>query len=105
MANAWAGEVAVTVDGVPLSAKLTLGALAELEAEVGGSVLALVRRFEANEFLIRDVLAVLHAGLKAGGWAGSAADLRAADLGVGALGAARLAAELMARAFTVPGDE
>ena len=46
-------------------------------------------------------------GMSFAGWitADGAADLRAADLGVGALGAARLAAELMARAFTVPGDE
>ncbi len=32
MANPWAGEVALAVDGVPRVMKLTLGALAELEA-------------------------------------------------------------------------
>ncbi|MFT3689369.1 gene transfer agent family protein [Paenirhodobacter sp.] len=105
MANPWAGEVEVRLDGVAHPAKLTLGALAELEAEVGGSVLALVRRFEANDFAMRDVLAVLLAGLRAAGWQGTAADLRQADLGVGALGAARIAAELLVRAFQVPGQE
>lgn len=93
------------LDGVAHPAKLTLGALAELEAEVGGSVLALVRRFEANDFSMRDVLAVLLAGLQAAGWAGTAADLRKADLGVGPLGVAKIAAELLVRAFQVPGQE
>ena len=32
MVNPWAGEVAITLNGVPMVAKLTLGALAELEA-------------------------------------------------------------------------
>ncbi|MGD9917893.1 MAG: gene transfer agent family protein [Paenirhodobacter sp.] len=105
MANPWAGEVAVVLDGVPHVAKLTLGALAELEAMLEtGTMLDLVRRFEEGAFSTRDVLALLVAGLRGGGWAGTAADLRTVEIGGGPVAAARIAAELLARAFTVPGQ-
>jgi len=48
MANPWAGEVTVTVDGIPHTAKLTLGALAELEDRLGDDTLvALVQLSQA----------------------------------------------------------
>lgn len=104
MANPWAGEVEVLLDGERRVAKLTLGALAELEAELGeASLLDLVRRFEAGAFSARDVLALLLAGLRGGGWSGGAEELRRAEIGGGPVVAARIAAELLARAFTVPG--
>ena len=100
MVNPQAGEVAVTVGGQEHTAKLTLGALAELEASLGeDSLLAMVERFETGQFRSRDVLAVLVAGLRGGGWRGRAEDLMDADIGGGPLGAARSAAELLARAF------
>jgi hypothetical protein len=103
MANPFAGEVAVTLDGVPHVAKLTLGALAELEAELGtGSLMELAERFEAGRFSARDVLALLAAGLRGGGWAGDVRDLAAAEIGGGPMGAMRAAAALLARAFAVP---
>ena len=105
MANPFAGEVAVTLDGVPHVAKLTLGALAELEAGLGeGSLVDLVARFEAGRFSSRDVLALLVAGLRGGGWRGTAADLLAVEIGGGPVGAAKAAAELLARAFALPGE-
>lgn len=105
MANPFAGEVAVTLDGVPHVAKLTLGALAELEATLSeGSLVDLVARFEAGRFSSRDVLALLVAGLRGGGWRGTAADLLAVEIGGGPVGAAKAAAELLARAFAVPGE-
>lgn len=105
MGNPFAGEVAVTLDGVPHVAKLTLGALAELEAGLGeGSLMDLVARFEAGRFSSRDVLALLVAGLRGGGWSGRAGDLLAVEIGGGPVGAARAAAELLARAFAVPGE-
>ena len=104
MVNPWAGEVEVTLDGARHVAKLTLGTLAELESELGeGSLLDLVRRFESGAFSTRDVLALLVAGLRGGGWRGEAEDLRAVDIGGGPIEAARIAAQLLARAFTVPG--
>ncbi|SOB98669.1 tail tube GTA-gp10-like protein [Rhodobacter sp. JA431] len=103
MANPWAGEVEVVLGGKPWAAKLTLGALAELEAELGeASLLDLVARFESGAFSARDVLALLVAGLRGGGWEGRAEDLRKVEIAGGPLVAARLAAQLLARAFTLP---
>jgi hypothetical protein len=104
MANPWAGEVTVTLNGEPHVAKLTLGALAELEAVLeGASLIDLVERFEQGRFTTRDVLALIVAGLRGGGWRGTAADLRTVEIGGGPLEAARLAATLLTRAFAPPG--
>lgn len=103
MANPWAGEVAVVIDGERHVAKLTLGALAELEDALGsGGLVPLIERFEAGGYATRDVVALLLAGLRAGGWQGSAADLMVADIEGGPLEAARAAAALLARAFRAP---
>ena len=101
--NPWAGEVALVVDGQVIACKLTLGALAELEASLGEDTLvALVKRFEAGRFSTRDVLALIVAGLRGGGWRGTSADLMQADIEGGILKAAEAAAELLARAFATP---
>ena len=103
MANPWAGEVAVTLNGEARVARLTLGALAELETALGtGTLVELAERFEGGRFSVRDVLLLVAAGLRGGGWGGTAADLRDADLGGGPVAMVRVAAELLARAFTVP---
>lgn len=105
MANPYAGEVAIWLDGQRHVAKLTLGALAELEAALeAGSLMELVERFEARRFTTRDVLALIVAGLRGGGWQGSAVDLRTVEIGGGPVEAARAAAELLARAFALPGE-
>ncbi|MDO9638802.1 MAG: gene transfer agent family protein [Pseudotabrizicola sp.] len=105
MANPWAGEVAVVLDGQRHVAKLTLGALAELEETLAaGSLIDLVQRFEAGRFSSRDVLALVVAGLRGGGWQGTGADLRSVEIGGGPMEAARVAAELLARAFALPGE-
>ncbi len=105
MANPYAGEVAIWLDGQRHVAKLTLGALAELEAALeAGSLMDLVERFETHRFTTRDVLALIVAGLRGGGWQGTAADLRTAEIGGGPVEAVRLAAELLARAFALPGE-
>ena len=103
MANPWAGEVALVIDGERHVLKLTLGALAELEAGLEiGTLVALVERFEGGAFSTRDVLALIVAGLRGGGWQGQPADLISAEIEGGPLGAARAAAELLARAFSLP---
>ena len=105
MANPFAGEVTVTLDGRAHVAKLTLGALAELEATLAtGSLIDLVERFEGGRFSTRDVLALVVAGLRGGGWQGTAADLRTVEIAGGPVEAARAAAELLARAFALPGE-
>ena len=106
MANPFAGEVAILLDGRRHVAKLTLGALAELEVALEvGSLMDLVERFETRRFTTRDVLALIVAGLRGGGWQGSAAALRTVEIGGGPVEAARAAAELLARAFALPGEE
>lgn len=103
MANPWTGEVALVIDGERRVLKLTLGALAELEAGLQtGGLVELVERFEGGAFSSRDVLALIVAGLRGGGWRGSAADLVSAEIAGGPLGAARTAAELLGRAFMLP---
>ena len=103
MVNPQAGEVAVTIDGEVFVAKLTLGALAALEAELdAGGLIELVERFETGRYRGRDVLALIVAGLRGGGWKGQIADLVASDICGGPVGAARAAAELLARAFVPP---
>ena len=103
MSNPFAGEVTVTLNGQDHVAKLTLGALAELEAALGAdSLMALVQRFESGSYGSRDVLALIVAGLRGGGWQGSAADLLSADIAGGPIAAAQVAARLLARAFHLP---
>ncbi|EBA11367.1 gene transfer agent family protein [Roseobacter sp. CCS2] len=103
MANPWTGEVAIVIDGVSHDCKLTLGALAELEAALGeGSLVDLIRRFEGAAFSGADVMAVVVAGLRGGGWTGTAADLITAEIAGGPVGAAKVAALMLARAFAVP---
>ena len=60
MANPLAGEVTVTIDGTAHVAKLTLGALAELETTLqAASLIDLVQRFEKGQYASRDVMALI----------------------------------------------
>lgn len=105
MVNPWSGEVALSIDGERRVLKLTLGALAELEESMeAGSLVALVERFEQGRFSTRDVLALIVAGLRGGGWQGRAADLVSAEIAGGPVAAAKVAGRLLARAFALPGD-
>lgn len=104
MANPLAGEVRLVMDGQPRVLKLTLGALAELESDMQqDSLVSMVERFETNTFSTRDVLALIVAGLRGGGWVGEAKDLISAEIEGGPVAAARAAAMLLACAFSVPG--
>lgn len=103
MANPWEGEVAIRLDGERHVMRLTLGALAELEAGLqADSLVALVERFETGAFSTRDVLALIVAGLRGGGWQGEARELMTVDIEGGLVEAARLAGLLLARAFAFP---
>jgi hypothetical protein len=102
MTNPHSGEVALTIGGKPRVLKLTLGALAELEETVGatGGLVALIGRFESGAYSARDVLALIVAGLRGGGWGdASASDLMSAEIAGGPVEAARVAAMLIVRAF------
>lgn len=103
MTNPWRGDVALTLDGQTHVLRLTLGALAELEAELGEtSLVGLVERFERNAFSSADVLSLLEAGLKGGRCGVSKEALRHAQIDGGPMAAAKVAAQLLARAFVMP---
>jgi hypothetical protein len=101
--NPWAGEAVLGIAGERRVCRLTLGALAELEAALeADSLVALVERFETGGFRARDVIAVLVSGLRGGGWMGSIGDLANAEIDGGPVEAARVAALLLGRAFAMP---
>ncbi len=103
MANPFAGEVELVIDGQPRVLKLTLGALAELEERLGtDTVFDLIERLESGKFSSADVMALIVAGLRGGGWQGHQTDLLTADVEGGLVNAARVAAQLLARAFVLP---
>ena len=101
--NPWAGETVLVIDGERRRMKLTLGALAELEAEVAeDGLIPLVERYEAGRFRARDVAALLAAGLRGGGFDASTSDVLAAEIEGGPMAGARAGAELLTRAFALP---
>lgn len=106
MVNPYRGEVALSVDGEPRVMRLTLGALAELEARLeAGSLLEMIARFETGGFRVSDLVALVTAGLNGGGWRISEADLLRSRIDGGPLAAAQAAAELLKLTFTVPGED
>ncbi len=93
----------MTIDGERRVLKLTLGALAELEQDLGtGSLVELVQRFEGGAYSSSDVLGLIVAGLRGGGADVTRADLLRAEIEGGPMAGARAAAELLARTFMVP---
>ena len=95
--------MALVIDGQEHVARLTLGALAELEDGLGeSSLVGLVERFEASRFTSQDVVALLGAGLRGGGAELSDTQVARAVIEGGPMAAAKAAAELLARAFVVP---
>lgn len=106
MANPYAGEVELTIDGQRHALKLTLGALAELEAEMeADSLISLVERFEGGRFSARDLTALLLAGLRGAGWPGDAEQLNRASIDGGPIKATQAAARLLAVAFAMPEEK
>ena len=99
-ANPHAGEVALEINGVVHVLRLTLGALAALEAQLEEpSLIALVARFEEGRFSATDVLALLVAGLQGGGQPLDAVTLAEAEITGGPVRAAQVAAQLLALSF------
>lgn len=100
MVNPARGEVELVVDGRPCAMRLTLGALAELEARLeAGSLIALAERFESGTVSAAELIALLGAGLRGGGSDISDGDLAKADVAGGAVGAMRAGLALLAATF------
>jgi hypothetical protein len=103
MANPFRGEVMLSVDGEPRVMRLTLGALAELEARLESeSLLELIARFETGGFRVSDLVSLLAAGLSGGGWRIGEAELVARQIDGGPLAAAQAAAHLLKLTFSLP---
>ncbi|MEP4038932.1 gene transfer agent family protein [Pseudophaeobacter sp.] len=103
--NPWRGEVTLILNDQQFVLRLTLGALARLEAQLHeDSLVALVQRFETGRFSAADILALLTAGLEGGGHDLETLDLAGAEITGGAVEAARVAAQLLARSFALPAE-
>lgn len=100
MANPHRGEVdLLTADG-PRLMRLTLGALAELEADLDADgLIGVAQRFENGAFTSRDLIALLTAGLRGGGCDLSQSDVEKLAFQGGAAGAAKAAAQLLGLTF------
>ncbi len=100
MPNPRRGEIAAVVDGRPVVLCLTLGALCELEAAFGvDDLVALADRFSGGRLSARDVLRVFACGLRGGGGAMSDAEVAAARIDGGLVGAADAVGALLAVTF------
>ena len=75
------GDARLEIDGEPMVLRLTLGALAEIEAAFGDLGEAMAARLKQPS--ARDLMTILHALLKGGGADIRFADLAASDIDVG----------------------
>ncbi len=106
MANPYRGEVELSVDGERRVMRLTLGALAELEARLKAeSLMEMIGRFETGGFRVSDLVGLLTAGLNGGGWRITEEDLLRRRIDGGPLEAAQAAARLLKVTFTIPGED
>lgn len=106
MANPFRGEVELSVDGEPRVMRLTLGALAELEARLKAeSLVEMIARFETGGFRVQDLISLIVAGLNGGGWRISESDLLRSRIDGGPVEAAQAAARLLKLTFTIPGED
>ncbi len=68
MVNRHRGEVSAVLDGEAYTLCLTLGALAEIEAQLGGvDILSLAQRFESGRISAQEAICIIGAGLRGGG--------------------------------------
>ncbi|MEM1299881.1 MAG: gene transfer agent family protein [Pseudomonadota bacterium] len=103
--NPQRGEVAVVIDGIPRRLRLTLGALAALEARLEeNSLMGLAERFETGQVRTADLTALLAAGLSGAGEPVSEEALGTAEFEGGALGAMRAGMALLSATFRPLGD-
>lgn len=100
MLNPLRGEVALVVDGRRRVMRLTLGALAALEARLeAASLMDLAERFESGRVSASDLTILLTVGLNGGGHAVTEAELSEAEIEGGATAALRAGLEMLAHAF------
>jgi hypothetical protein len=106
MPNPFRGEVSLRVDGEERVMRLTLGALAELEARLKSeSLLEMIGRFEHGTFRVGDLICLIVAGLNGGGWRITEHELLERQIDGGPVAAAQAAAQLLKLTFSLPDEE
>lgn len=106
MVNSYRGEVALMVAGQALPMRLTLGALAELEAAFAvDSLPALGERFAGGRLSARDVTRILTAGLRGAGGRCGDAEVAGFAFDGGLNGAIAAAIRLLDATFGDPAQE
>ena len=94
------GEVALVIDGHQRTLRLTLGALAGLEARLqADSLMALAERFDEGQVGSTELIALLAAGLAGAAEPVDEEALAQARIEGGAVAALRAGIELLAQAF------
>jgi len=100
MPNIHRGEIAAAIGGETRVLCLTLGALAELEAQLGaGDLAGLAERFAGGKVSARDLTAIIGAGLRGGGSDVSDDQLAQMSVEGGLRGAADIAVRLLKATF------
>lgn len=100
MVNPRRGETGISVAGTILPMRLTLGALAELEAAFAvDSLPELGDRFARGKLSVQDVTRILAAGLRGAGQPLSDADVAGLDFDYGLSGAIQAAIRLLEVTF------
>lgn len=100
MVNRHRGEISATFGGKTRTLRLTLGALAELEAKFDEpDLLALAERFEAGRLKADDLIAIIGAGLRGGGADLSDEEVAALAFDGGAATGVRLVSDLLTATF------
>ncbi len=100
MTNTQRGEISAVIEGEERVLCLTLGALAELEGQLGaGDLVGLSERFAAGRVSARDLTAIIGAGLRGGGSPVSDDDIARMSIEGGLRGAADIAARLLRATF------
>jgi hypothetical protein len=100
MTNTQRGEISAVIEGEERVLCLTLGALAELEGQLGaGDLVGLSERFAAGRVSARDLTAIIGAGLRGGGRPVSDDDIARMSIEGGLRGAADIAARLLRATF------
>ncbi|GGH13906.1 hypothetical protein GCM10007036_12830 [Alsobacter metallidurans] len=105
MPNPHRGDVEAIIGGRRYTLRLTLGALAELEAAFAVENLdALGRRFASGQLGARDLVRLLGAGIRGGGTPLSDEEVAALPLGDGLEPIATAIANMLERCFSSGGD-
>lgn len=103
MVNPYRGEVELLLEGEAYVMRLTLGSLAELEADMeSDGLMNMVQRFENGAFSALDLLRLLSAGLRGGGAEISVSELGKRTVDGGPVAAAKAAGQLLKLTFSAP---